>query len=142
MSLIQLGVTHWPVSILVIQFHAPQTRPTRPLRVLYFDTVTMGKRKADNFIASDDDEEDQDFDKSESEQFPSSEEEKKPKSRKVSAKNDNSDDEVKPSSKKKLSKDKLKTVKVRPSSLLPVPLTAHTHASKETQDHTGELKRK
>ncbi|KIM91823.1 hypothetical protein PILCRDRAFT_809789 [Piloderma croceum F 1598] len=74
----------------------------------------MGKRKADNFIASDDDEEDQDFDKSESEQSPSSEEEKKPKSRKkskVAAKNDNSDDEAKPSSKKKSPKDKPKTVK-------------------------------
>jgi hypothetical protein len=43
----------------------------------------MGKRKADNFIASDDDEEDRDFDKSESERSLSSEEEKKPKSRKV-----------------------------------------------------------
>lgn len=70
-------MTQWPSSILAIQFHAPQTRPTAS----YPPTQLMGKRKADNFIASDDD--DQDFDESESEASPSSEEVKKSKSKKV-----------------------------------------------------------
>jgi hypothetical protein len=69
----------------------------------------MAKRKANNFIVSDDDE-DEDFDKSESDQSAQSEEERKPNSRKkgkAAVKDDNSDGEAEGS----LPKKKPKTVK-------------------------------
>lgn len=64
-------------SFLGIQFHAPLTRANYYRRVY---RLAMAKRKADNFIASDD-EDNGDFD--ETGQSAQSEQDEKPKSRKV-----------------------------------------------------------
>jgi len=78
----------------------------------------MAKRKANNFIVSDDDE-DEDFDNSGSDQTAQSDEERKSKSRKKGkaiVKDDNNDDEAEASLPKKKKPKTLKAPKVAPDS--------------------------